>query len=260
MWIVGVIHRFRFCVFHFLKYDYDKNRYFPFCMLHNILYYPEKDQFIDLSSGTLLSHEDLDFIREMEVSHRESLPSYTLKELIEIFPTAIPAARRGINASIKRIKEAVAYLDVYREKREKAIENINIFDRPPYIEDINNDILNMIAETDKALKAAYYQLEQLNFIEKEQKGLTVKKATNKITDEDVTAARRIPIINFIKVRRDGKAVCLFHGDKSPSMHVYKDNHFYCFTCNKKGDVLDIIQKLHGTSFHDSIRFLIGKTI
>lgn len=228
-------------------------------MSHDFIYFAEKDRFIDLFTGDLHTHRELDFFMDMEKEHKDSLPSYSFQELMEIFPTAVPAAKRGVNANIKRVKEQISALDGYRERRTKGLEKINIFDRPGYVEDIETDIADMLAEYEKELKTYYYHLSHLKKLEMKKKGVEVKDSGTGITDEDVEMARRVKISNFIKVRHDRKAVCLFHSEKTPSMHVYPD-HFYCFSCNQKGDVIDIVQKQQGLDFRNAVLFLIGKKI
>ena len=41
--------------------------------------------------------------------------------------------------------------------------------------------------------------------------------------------------------------CPFHKDKSPSMKIY-DKSFYCFSCNKTGDLIQFVQYLFGLDF------------
>ncbi|MBQ6519143.1 MAG: toprim domain-containing protein [Anaerolineaceae bacterium] len=37
----------------------------------------------------------------------------------------------------------------------------------------------------------------------------------------------------------GKAICCpFHHEKDPSLHIYEDQHWYCFGCNRSGDAYD----------------------
>lgn len=44
-----------------------------------------------------------------------------------------------------------------------------------------------------------------------------------------------------------KACCLWHPDKTPSMHVYKDG-IYCYGCDKRTDVFGLWQQLTGCDF------------
>lgn len=47
-----------------------------------------------------------------------------------------------------------------------------------------------------------------------------------------------------KVGRDHKALCPFHKDRHPSLHVY-DHSFYCFVCGAGGDVVRYVALLLG---------------
>lgn len=47
----------------------------------------------------------------------------------------------------------------------------------------------------------------------------------------------------IHVNRAGKANCLFHNDRTPSMKV--DKRFHCFGCGADGDVIDFTAQLYG---------------
>ncbi len=63
----------------------------------------------------------------------------------------------------------------------------------------------------------------------------------------------------IKFKKHGKtlmALCPFHADeKTPSLAVYDDNHFVCFGCGAKGDVITFIQKIYGLSFKEALAHL-----
>lgn len=50
----------------------------------------------------------------------------------------------------------------------------------------------------------------------------------------------------------GRAVrCPFHRDRSPSLHVYENQHWYCFGCGKNGDVFDLLGYLRFGDLWDS---------
>lgn len=52
------------------------------------------------------------------------------------------------------------------------------------------------------------------------------------------------------------ALCPFHTEKSPSFTIYlKDNSYYCFGCNKGGDVINFLQSLHKISFKEALAYL-----
>ena len=48
-----------------------------------------------------------------------------------------------------------------------------------------------------------------------------------------------------------KALCIFHADKDPSMHIYTD-HYHCFQCQATGDVFDFAMKVHGWTRQEAL--------
>ena len=48
------------------------------------------------------------------------------------------------------------------------------------------------------------------------------------------------------------ALCPFHADKDPSLHVYAHG-FYCFACGAGGDVVKFVQRMDGVSAADAAR-------
>lgn len=44
------------------------------------------------------------------------------------------------------------------------------------------------------------------------------------------------------IHRGDMICCPFHADRTPSMKLY-DDHFYCFGCQKSGDVIDLAAQL-----------------
>ena len=57
-----------------------------------------------------------------------------------------------------------------------------------------------------------------------------------ITPKHVTECYGPPI------HRGNMICCPFHDDRTPSMKLY-DDHFYCFGCQKSGDVIDLAAQL-----------------
>ncbi len=50
----------------------------------------------------------------------------------------------------------------------------------------------------------------------------------------------------LTVSRNGMAYCPFHNDRHPSLKL-NENHFFCFGCGAKGDVIDLVARLYGLS-------------
>lgn len=53
----------------------------------------------------------------------------------------------------------------------------------------------------------------------------------------------------IKVSKDGMCNCIFHKDRHPSMKV--DSRYYCFSCQRTGDVIDFISQLFSINTKDA---------
>lgn len=75
---------------------------------------------------------------------------------------------------------------------------------------------------------------------------------------ELERARDYPIDRLIKFTRL-KAKCIWHTDRSPSLHYYKKkNKVYCFSCKKGGDVFDVVMQLNNCNLKEAISFLNGE--
>ncbi|HSM92946.1 MAG TPA: DNA primase [Anaeromyxobacteraceae bacterium] len=66
----------------------------------------------------------------------------------------------------------------------------------------------------------------------------------------------------VELKRSGrtwKGCCPFHGERTPSFHVYpEDKHFKCYGCGEYGDVFKFLQKLQGKEFPEVVRELAAE--
>lgn len=83
------------------------------------------------------------------------------------------------------------------------------------------------------------------------------EVSNLLSPSDIAQAKLVPISTFIKVPSHKKVVCLFHADKTPSLHIYGTT-YHCFVCSAHGSTVDIVMKLRNCSFTAAVKFLIGK--
>jgi DNA primase len=71
-------------------------------------------------------------------------------------------------------------------------------------------------------------------------------------------------VELKKSGRTWKGCCPFHGERTPSFHVYpEDGHWKCYGCGEYGDVFKFLQKLQGKEFPEVVRALaaeVGVTI
>jgi len=66
----------------------------------------------------------------------------------------------------------------------------------------------------------------------------------------------------VQLRKTGatwKGLCPFHGEKTPSFHVYGEKGFFkCFGCSLAGDVIKFVELYDKVSFPEAVRQLAGR--
>lgn len=65
----------------------------------------------------------------------------------------------------------------------------------------------------------------------------------------------------VPLRRSGttwKGLCPFHGEKTPSFHVYDKGFFKCYGCGAGGDVIRFVELYDKVPFPDAVRQLAGR--
>jgi DNA primase catalytic core len=59
-----------------------------------------------------------------------------------------------------------------------------------------------------------------------------------------------------KAGRNFSCCCPFHQERSPSCHVYPDDqHYYCFGCGARGDVISLVKDKENLSFGEAVELL-----
>lgn len=56
------------------------------------------------------------------------------------------------------------------------------------------------------------------------------------------------------IHRGNMICCPFHDDRTPSMKLY-DDHYYCFGCQKSGDVIDLAAQFRRLTNHEAAKRL-----
>lgn len=52
--------------------------------------------------------------------------------------------------------------------------------------------------------------------------------------------------------RSGFICCPFHEEKTPSLKLFRDNHWHCFGCREGGSVIDFVMKLFNLRFPEAV--------
>jgi hypothetical protein len=228
-------------------------------------YIAHLDKFI--SPYGVYSCEEIDDLDRMESAWRESLPDYNLNQLLEIFPEAKTIVKGKLKEEIKQCKEDLQEAERVEIEGKNIIEWKSKTENHWFWEGVLEAIILAPLRTVKLgedlgngwRKSEPYDRETIIrrnsfFLAGMKRKKEVK--TSGVTTEQIYTAKQVPIRNFIKTDRNNKAVCIFHNDKHPSMHIYKDNNYYCFVCNASGDVVDVVMKLRNISFIDAVKSLI----
>jgi DNA polymerase len=61
-------------------------------------------------------------------------------------------------------------------------------------------------------------------------------------------------IPLAEITGDGKILCPFHADTTPSLHIYPD-HYHCFACGAHGDHLDWLMMVEGMTRDEAMHLL-----
>ena len=64
-------------------------------------------------------------------------------------------------------------------------------------------------------------------------------------------------VKLARAGRDWKGCCPFHGEKTPSFHVY-DDHYHCYGCGAHGDAVSFVMQSQGASFPEAVEQLAAE--
>jgi hypothetical protein len=197
--------------------------------------------------------EFLDYAARLEEQWKQTLPHYTDKELLAIFPEAkiiIPLKIREWMQEQKKVIEVIkAKLRVVYKKSAKE----NQWFWKEVVKQLDG---HKLMEINKHLTRLYRQRAIAE--NRKPKG-------NRLSEEQIQQALAVPLVDIamrsIKLRRAGRTfmgLCPFHNERRPSFHIYpQKNNFYCYGCNKGGNVINFVRETQGLSFREAINYLNG---
>lgn len=180
---------------------------------------------------------------------RKSLPKFTDKELLEIFPEAkaiIP----------EKIMEWEEKRDEFSDTIKKKLVLIKQLAPDEFSQWFWREWVK-ITDGEKLLTFEKH-IERLKRLLMITNG---KEPKGQITEEQIQRALAVPIENLINqtLRKSGKALvglCPLHNERHPSFYIYPTtNSCWCYGCNQGGDIINLIKLLHGYSFREAVQYL-----
>lgn len=195
--------------------------------------------------------EEMDDVDLLENEWKDSLPKYHFTELMKIFPEAKSVTKKILQDEIKKCKDDLAIAEKIELDGKNFIQWNSRERNQWYWLDVLDALLVKPFRDGREQTIRRNQF-YINSMKKRKEGVK----TSGVSPEQIYFAKKVPISTFLKVSHD-KALCLFHNDSDPSMHIYeKDNRYYCFVCNANGDVIDLVMALRNISFIDAVKSLI----
>lgn len=112
------------------------------------------------------------------------------------------------------------------------------------------DIIDHRSERLSTWQSTYFH--DAYIFEHEHQAQEFPKAKREEVSDEIARAKSYPIHELVEFSKL-KACCLWHKEKTASMHYFvKNNRVYCFGCGKGGDAIDVYKQLHGCSFKEAV--------
>ena len=148
----------------------------------------------------------------------------------------------------------------YKKKRIKHLKStVQLYEF--FLKHVNSIVVDKnLTYLEKKLEIELYgkYRKKLKMFKNEIKRLKGNVSKKGLTELQIQNARNYPISNLVEFNRANKSKCVFHEDKNPSMHYYKDsNSVYCFSCHKSGDAIEVTRALCNLNFKEAVSRLSG---
>ncbi len=121
--------------------------------------------------------------------------------------------------------------------------------------------INDLLKQDKSLDKTNFKQQILDIIYKAKKYIYIEPIkTPYVSNHDFSEYNIVDIISeHVSLKQIGnlyRGYCSFHNDSDPSFTVYPDtSSFFCFGCEKGGDVINFLQEIMGFEFKEAKEYL-----
>jgi hypothetical protein len=162
-----------------------------------------------------------------------------LRETIENLKI-FPEAKEYLEYQIKLSKKILKQIDHNEKIYRIIIENKS--QHPEFWKDLTNQVL-----------ISPYRTRYSTILKRNILALTPPTTTSSRINVD--GARDYPLTDLLEFK-NGKAKCIFHNDRNPSLQYYpKTNSCYCFSCQTSADSIKVYQTLNNCSFIEAVKAL-----
>lgn len=208
-----------------------------------------------IKKNQVFSPEDeIRYFQDLKNNWQKSLLTFTNKELLKIFPEA----KKVIPRKIRDWEEERAEIVLVIKEKLLVLSKLvrDDFSRWFWREWVKLNEGRELLVIDSNL----LRLHRLHSV---AKGRVIK---GRLTEDQIQQALFVPIKQIVcqdtTLRRSGKnltGLCPLHKEKHPSFFIYPEtNSFWCFGCQQGGDTINLVRLLHGFSFKEAVRYLIGE--
>jgi len=209
-------------------------------------------QLLRTEKGWDSEEEFFDYAITVEKQWQGSLPRFTDKELLKIFPEAKEVFTKKI-AELGEIRDELA--DRIKKKlvliKRRVPDEFSQWFWREWVKVTDGE--NILKVDDHIMR-----LKRLLTVGKG------RKPRGWLSENEIQQALAIPIENLFSkpLRKCGKTLvglCPLHNERHPSFYIYPEtNSCWCYGCNRGGDVISLTRLLYGYSFKETVRYLIGE--
>lgn len=224
----------------------------------------------DTTDATSLQHADNMHVSAKRGNFRQpprSLNRYIYNNISppddridDLFPVKDEFYSEVMPATRKKIAELISEADpdMKRQARTEYLKGVmeETIEEAFYVQDRFEDYLHRGRTVEAILERETYSglVKKILDLQGEIISLRKPERPSEITEDMILRAREYPFAELHEFKRN-QAVCPFHEDRDPSMHLFPDNHVYCFSCQKGWDTIAFVQERDGLSFPEAVKQL-----